>query len=280
MSRRGRAALDLAQDVHAIEGVLAHEQLFATGRRAVDVHRRVGPAVGQLPIEDDLAVPRSLNSSKMTSSMREPVSMSAVPMIVRLPPSSTFRAAPKNRFGLWSAFESTPPERILPEWGTTVLWARARRVIESSRITTSRPCSTSRLAFAITMSATWTRRVAGSSKVEDHLGLHGPLHVRHLLGTLVDQQDDQVDLGIALGDRVRDVLQNIVLPALRRRDQGALSFPDRGDQIDDPRGHPARRRLQVELLLGVSGVRLSKRIFCLAFFGSSKLIDETLSSAK
>ena len=50
-------------------------------------------------------------------------------MIVRLPPSSMLRAAPKNRFGLCSAFESTPPERILPECGTTVLWARARRVM-------------------------------------------------------------------------------------------------------------------------------------------------------
>jgi hypothetical protein len=36
----------------------------------------------------------------MTSSIREPVSMSAVAMIVNDPPSSMFRAAPKNRFGL------------------------------------------------------------------------------------------------------------------------------------------------------------------------------------
>ena len=32
-----------------------------------------------------------------------------------------FRAAPKNFFGLWIAFESTPPERIFPEGGTTAL---------------------------------------------------------------------------------------------------------------------------------------------------------------
>jgi len=53
--------------------------------------------------------------------MREPVSMRAVPMMVRLPPSSMFRAAPKNRFGFCRALESTPPERTLPEGGTTVL---------------------------------------------------------------------------------------------------------------------------------------------------------------
>ena len=62
-----------------------------------------------------------LNSSKMTSSMRMPVSTSAVPMMVSEPPSSMLRAAPKKRFGLWSAFESTPPERILPDGGTTEL---------------------------------------------------------------------------------------------------------------------------------------------------------------
>ena len=45
---------------------------------------------------------------------------------------------------------------ILPDGGTTVLYARASRVIESSRITTSRPCSTSRRAFSITISATCT----------------------------------------------------------------------------------------------------------------------------
>ena len=66
-------------------------------------------------------LPVPLNSSKMTSSMRLPVSISAVPMIVSDPPSSMFRAAPKNFFGLWSALESTPPERILPDGGTTVL---------------------------------------------------------------------------------------------------------------------------------------------------------------
>ncbi len=37
--------------------------------------------------------------------------------------------------------------------------------MESSKITTSRLCSTNRLAFSITISATWTWRVAGSSKV-------------------------------------------------------------------------------------------------------------------
>ena len=66
-------------------------------------------------------LPVPLNSSKMTSSMREPVSTSAVAMIVSEPPSSILRAAPKKRFGLCKAFASTPPERIFPECGWTVL---------------------------------------------------------------------------------------------------------------------------------------------------------------
>ena len=92
-------------------------------------------------------LPVPLNSSKMTSSILLPVSTRAVAMIVRLPPSSIFRAAPKNLFGRCKAFASTPPERIFPECGTTVLWARANRVILSSRITTSCFASTSRFAF-------------------------------------------------------------------------------------------------------------------------------------
>ncbi len=62
--------------------------------------------------------------------------------------------------------ESTPPERILPEWGMTVLLARASLVMESSSMTTSCSLSTRRFAFSRTMSATWTCRLGASSKVE------------------------------------------------------------------------------------------------------------------
>ena len=43
--------------------------------------------------------PVPLNSSKMTSSILEPVSTRAVARMVRLPPFSTLRAAPKKRLG-------------------------------------------------------------------------------------------------------------------------------------------------------------------------------------
>ena len=44
-------------------------------------------------------LPVPLNSSKITSSMREPVSTRQVATIVSDPPSSVLRAAPKKRFG-------------------------------------------------------------------------------------------------------------------------------------------------------------------------------------
>jgi hypothetical protein len=51
------------------------------------------------------------------------------------------------------------------------------------------------LAFSITISATCTWRVAGSSKVEATTSpLHRALHVGDFLGPLVDQQHDQVDV--------------------------------------------------------------------------------------
>ena len=66
-------------------------------------------------------LPVPLNSSKITSSMREPVSTSAVARMVSEPPFSMLRAAPKNFFGGYSAEESTPPERMRPEAGAARL---------------------------------------------------------------------------------------------------------------------------------------------------------------
>ena len=68
--------------------------------------------------------PVPLNSSKMTSSIFEPVSTKAVAKIVSEPPFSMLRAAPKNRLGGYNAEESTPPERMRPDAGADRLYAR------------------------------------------------------------------------------------------------------------------------------------------------------------
>ena len=101
-------------------------------------------------------LPVPLNSSKITSSILLPVSINAVEIMVKEPPSSMFLAAPKNLFGLCSALASTPPVKTFPELGTTVLYARPNLVIESSKITTSFLCSTNLFALLITISATCT----------------------------------------------------------------------------------------------------------------------------
>ena len=71
-------------------------------------------------------LPVPLNSSKITSSILDPVSVRAVARMVKEPPSSIFLAAPKNLFGLCKAFASTPPVRTFPDAGITVLYARNR----------------------------------------------------------------------------------------------------------------------------------------------------------
>ena len=85
---------------------------------SIDGHVRLSVSLRSKIISE---FPVPLNSSNITSSIREPVSMSAVDIIVNEPPSSTFRAAPKNRLGRCNALASTPPVKTLPDDGTTVL---------------------------------------------------------------------------------------------------------------------------------------------------------------
>ena len=100
---------------------------WSTSSSSLRVPDLVMSMVGQVRRSDSLRsrmiseLPVPLNSSKITSSMREPVSISAVEMMVSEPPSSMLRAAPKNRFGRCSALASTPPVSTLPDDGTTVL---------------------------------------------------------------------------------------------------------------------------------------------------------------
>ncbi|MPN09447.1 hypothetical protein SDC9_156737 [bioreactor metagenome] len=110
--------------------------------------------------------PVPLNSSYMTSSILLPVSTSAVPIIVRLPPNSIFLAAPKNFLGKYRAAGSIPPERVLPDGGTIRFDALANLVMESSSRTTSLDTSTSLFAFSSASAATRICSSAGLSKVE------------------------------------------------------------------------------------------------------------------
>ena len=88
-----------------------------------------------------------------------------------------------------------------------------------------------------------------------HLALHRAGHVGHFLGPLVDQQHDEIDLGMVLGDGVGDVLHHHRLAGARRRDDDrALTLAERRDQVDDPGGQILLGRvveLELDLLVGI-----------------------------
>ena len=69
----------------------------------------------------------------------------------------------------------------------------------------------------------------------DDLALDRALHVGDFFRTLVDEQDDEHDIGMIGGDGVGDVLQQHSLAgAGRSDDQPALAFAQRSEQIHDP----------------------------------------------
>ncbi len=77
------------------------------------------------------------------------------------------------------------------------------------------------------------------------------LPVGDLLGSLVDEQHDQVHLGVRGDDPVRDLLEDRRLARLGRRDEhAALTFADRRDHVDDALSHGQRARLEPEPLIG------------------------------
>ena len=66
---------DAPQHPHFGQRILIDQQLFLTGAGPGDINRREDTLVGELTVEDNFGVTRALNSSKITSSMREPVSI-------------------------------------------------------------------------------------------------------------------------------------------------------------------------------------------------------------
>ncbi len=177
-------------------------------------------------------LPVPLNSSKITSSMRDPVSISAVATIVSEPPPSMLRALPKNRFGfcmragVHAAREDLPAVRH-----HRVVRAReARDRVEQDHHVLAVLDEPLRLLDHHLGDLHVPARGFVEGRADD-LGLrHLRLEVGDFLGPLVDEQHDQRDLGMILDDRVRHLLQQDRLAGARRRDdQAALSLADGGD---------------------------------------------------
>ncbi len=88
----------------------------------------------------------------------------------------------------------------------------------------------------------------------DHFATHGAGHVGHFFRTLIDQQNDQIDFRMVLGDGMGDILQHHRLAGARRRhDQGALALAERRDQVDDAGGQVLARLfdLEAQALIGI-----------------------------
>ena len=110
-----------AEHPRAVHHLARQEQILAARARGDHVDGRVDALIGQLAVELQLHVARALNSSKITSSIFEPVSMSAVAMIVSEPFSSVLRAAPKLALGLVQRISVDTAREYLPEAGCTEL---------------------------------------------------------------------------------------------------------------------------------------------------------------
>ena len=214
-------------------------------------------------------LPVPLNSWKINSSMRLPVSIRAVPTMVNEPPSSNNRAVANSFFGMSMALISTPPLIVRPVLPTHLLNARASRVMESSRRTTSLThlgqalaafddeLRETHMAFDITIEA------AG-----DHFAIDGAAHVRDFLRPFVDQQHDQLDAGEVRCNAMADVLQqNRLTGPWRSDDQRTLTFAQRREQVHNPGRHWLRAGLQTEPGLGIDRRELIKRLDVLIFLG-------------
>ncbi|MDT4783921.1 hypothetical protein FQZ97_162150 [compost metagenome] len=149
--------------------------------------------------------------------------------------------------------------------------------------------------------------VAGRRLVEgggDHFAAHGALHLGHFFRALVDQQDDQVALGVVAGDVGRDVLQHDGLARFRRcDDQAALALADRRAEVDHAAGEVFRgavagfhgqalgreqrgQVLEENLVLGVlrtievDRVDLQQREVTLALFRWPNLADDGVTGTQ
>ena len=78
------------------------------------------------------------------------------------------------------------------------------------------------------------------------------MHVRDLLRSLVNKQDDEVHFRVVGGDAVGDILENHRLSGTRGGDnQATLPHADGRDEVDDPRGHVLIASFQLETLLRI-----------------------------
>ena len=135
----------------------------------------------------------------------------------------------------------------------------------------------------------------------DDLALHRTLHVGHFLRPLVDEKNDENDLGVVSRDRVRDLLEQDGLAGARRSDdQGALSLAEGRHEVEHPVRDlfgaglhlepllriERRERIEVRFVarevgrLEVDGVDFDEREVTLVGFGGSDLAADGVAGAQ
>src|SRR3569832_665788 len=262
----------LPQDPHLLQLVRMGEQLFATRARAVDVDGGIDALLGDLAIEMDVVVARALelfvyhvvHARAGLDQRRGDDGERAAFFDIARGAEEAFR--PLQRIGV-----DTAGEHLARCRDHGVVGARETR----DRVEQYHHVS---LVFHQTLGLLdhhfGNLHVTGGRLIEggrDHLAAHRARHLRHLFGTFVDQQHDEIAFGMIVGDGLSDVLQDHGLAGLgRRHDHAALALADRRHQIDDARGNvlgAAVALLQTEALVGEQRRQILEQYFVLGVFG-------------
>jgi murein L,D-transpeptidase YcbB/YkuD len=244
---------ELAQDPDALQHLGRQQQLLLAGAGAVDVDGREDAPVGELAVEHQLGVPGALE-------LLEDDLVHARAGLDQRGGDDGERAAALDVAG--RAEEALGPLQGVGVHAAGEDLARVRhdrvvgaaeagdRVEQDDHVAVVLDQALGLLDHHLRdLHVPLGRLVEGRG---DDLALDGALHVGDLLGALVDEQHDEHDLGVVLGDGVRDLLQQDRLARLGRRgDQRALPLPHRREQVDDARLDAAVLGLEIELLLRV-----------------------------
>src|SRR5271170_6825151 len=88
----------------------------------------------------------------------------------------------------------------------------------------------------------------------DDVAVDRALHVGDFFRTLVDEQRDDVGVGMVYRNRVGNVLEQRRLAGLwRRNDKSALALADWAEKIDDACGELRRAHFESKALLRIDG---------------------------
>ncbi len=208
---RGESPAELV-DLRQLVGRVELLFLARPGGRDVDAREDARSKSPRSRMISQFPVP--LNSSKMTSSIRLPVSTRQVATIVSEPPSSWFLAPPKKRRGFSIVRASMPPEENLAAPSLLVVVGAAhprQRVAEDDDV----------LSDLHEPLGPLERRLGDGDVVSgghvgrrsDDLSGDRPLHVGDLLRSLVHEQHEEDDVGVVRAMAFAIVFRRNVFPA-------------------------------------------------------------------